>query len=121
MRWRRLPSRWRQGPNWRSWRPTWRRRSYWWALAQPPWWPNRPPPGAVSGKLAALGRVEAFDGLDKAHVAFTDQVQQWQADAFVVAGDFDHQAQVGLDHLLPRLFVSPLDPGGQFNLLLRCQ
>ena len=79
------------------------------------------PPGAVGGELAALGRVEALDGLHQADVAFADQVQQRQADAFVVAGDLHHQAQVGLDHLLAGLLVALLDAGGQLDFLLRRQ
>ena len=77
------------------------------------------PPRAVGGKLAALFRVKAFDGLHQADVAFADQIQQRQADALVVAGDFHDQAQVGLDHVFARFFVALLDPGGEFNFLLR--
>jgi hypothetical protein len=32
--------------------------------------------------------------------------------------DFDHKAEVGLDHLLSSLFVPFLDPRGQFDFLL---
>ena len=39
--------------------------------------------------------------------------------AFVIVGDLDHQAQVGLDHLLARFLVALLDARGQFDLLLR--
>ncbi len=77
------------------------------------------PPGAVGGKLAALGRIEALDRFHQADVAFADQVEQRQADAFVVAGDLHDQAQVGLDHLLARLLVALLDARGQFDFLLR--
>ena len=47
------------------------------------------------------------------------KVEQRQADAFVIAGDLHDQAQVGLDHVLARLFVALLDPGGEFDFLLR--
>ena len=67
------------------------------------------PPGAVGGKLAALGRIEPLDRLHQADVAFADQIQQRQADAFVVAGDLDDEAQVGLDHVFARLLVALLD------------
>jgi hypothetical protein len=76
------------------------------------------PPRAVGGKFAALGRVKPLDGLHQADVALADQIQQRQADALVIARDFDDQAQVGLDHLFARLFVALLDAGGQFDFLL---
>ena len=77
------------------------------------------PPRAVGGKLAAFFRVKALDGLHQADVAFADQIQQRQADAFVIARNFHDEAQIGLDHLLARLFVALLDFGGEFNFLLR--
>ena len=79
------------------------------------------PPRAVSGKLAALGRIESFDRLHQADVALVDQIQQRQAEILVIVGDFDHQAQVGLDHLFARFFVALFDAGGQFDFLLRGQ
>src|SRR6266568_5293900 len=76
------------------------------------------PPGTVGGKLAALGGIEAFDGLHQADVALADQIEQGQAKAFIIVSDLDHQPQIGLDHLLARLFVALLDAGGQLDLLL---
>ena len=49
------------------------------------------------------------------------KIEQRQADALVVAGDLDDQAQVGLDHLLAGLLVAFLDARGQLDLLLRGQ
>ena len=77
------------------------------------------PPRTVGGKLAALGRIKPLDGLHQADVAFADQIQQRQADAFVIAGDFHDEAQVRLDHVFARLLVALLDAGGQFDFLLR--
>ena len=77
------------------------------------------PPRAVGGEFAALFRVKPLDGLHQADVALADQIQQRQADAFVIAGDFHDEAQVGLDHQFARLFVALLDARGQFDFLLR--
>ena len=79
------------------------------------------PPRAVSGEFGALGRVKPFDGLHQADVALADQIQQRQADALVIAGDFHDEPQVGLDHLFARLFVALFDARGQVNFLLRRQ
>ena len=79
------------------------------------------PPRAVGGELAALGRVKPLHRLHQADVAFVDQIQQRQAEVLIVAGDLDHQAQIGLDHLLAGLFVALFDAGGQLDFLLRRQ
>ena len=73
------------------------------------------PPGTVGGELGALGGVETFDGLHQADVALVDQVEQRQAVILVIAGDFDDQAQVGLDHLFAGFFVALFDAGGEFD------
>ena len=77
------------------------------------------PPGAVGGKFAAFGGVEALDGFHQTNVAFADEVKQRQADAFVIAGDFHHEPEVGFDHLLARFLVALFDAGGQLDFLLR--
>jgi hypothetical protein len=56
--------------------------------------------------LPPLAGVETFDRLHQADVALVDQIQQGQAEILVIMGDFDHQAQVGLDHLFARFFVA---------------
>ena len=67
------------------------------------------PPRTVSGKLAALGRVKPLHGFHQADVAFADQIEQRQAEAFVIVRDFHDQAQVGLDHLFAGFLVALLD------------
>ena len=79
------------------------------------------PPGTVGGKFAAFGRVEPFHRLHQPDVPLADQIQQGQPEVLVIMGDFDHQAQIGLDHLFPRLLVAFSDARRQHNLLLRGQ
>src|SRR5439155_11927472 len=54
-------------------------------------------------------------------VALADEVEQGQAEVGVIVRDFDHEAQVGLDHLGPGLLVAALDACGQFDFLLGSQ
>ena len=58
------------------------------------------PPGRVGRELVAAAVFELVDRLHQADVAFLDQVEELQAAVGVLLGDRDHQAQVGLDHLL---------------------
>jgi hypothetical protein len=61
------------------------------------------PPRGVGRELVAAAVFELVDRLHQADVAFLDQVEELQAAVGVLLGDGDHQAQVGLDHLLLRL------------------
>lgn len=79
------------------------------------------PPGGVGGELAALGGVEAFDGFHQADVAFVDEVEEGEAVVLVIAGDFDDQAEVGLDHVFAGAEVAGLDTGGEGDFLLRSE
>ena len=74
------------------------------------------PPGGVSRKLGAFGRVEALDAFHQTDIALVDEVEQWQAQPVVIAGDLHHQPQVGLDHVLSRLLVAFFDALSQGNL-----
>jgi hypothetical protein len=67
------------------------------------------PPRAVGREFAALGRIKPLHRLHQADIPFADQVQQWQPDPFIIARDFHHQPQVGLDHLLAGFLVPLLD------------
>src|SRR5437762_3498621 len=66
-----------------------------------------------AGRMAAVRLWPTRD----ADVPLADEIKQWQAEAFVVVGDFDDQAQVGLDHLLAGFLVALFDAGSQFNFL----
>src|SRR5437667_671975 len=79
------------------------------------------PPGAIRRELATFGGIETFNGFHQPYVAFADQIQQRQADPFIIAGDFYDEPQVGLDHLFARSFIAFLDASRQFDLLLRRQ
>ena len=70
------------------------------------------PPGGVGGELIAAAVLELVHRLHQADVAFLDQIKELQAAVGVFLGDRDHQAQVGLDHLLlglARLALALLD------------
>ena len=58
------------------------------------------PPGRVGRELVAAAVLELVDRLHQADIAFLDQVEELQAAVGVFLGDRDHEAQVGLDHLL---------------------
>ena len=58
------------------------------------------PPGGVGGELVAAAVFELIDRLHQADIAFLDQVQELQAAIGVFLGDGDHEAEIGLDHLL---------------------
>src|SRR5215211_6425011 len=77
------------------------------------------PPGRVRRELEALAVVELLRRADQPERALLDQVQERQALVAVVLGDRDHQAQVGLDHLLLGVEVAALDAAGEVDLLLR--
>ena len=77
------------------------------------------PPGGVGRELVAAPVVELLDGADQAERALLDQVEEREATAEVALGDRDHEAQVGLDHLLLRDHVAALDALGEPDLLVR--
>ncbi len=65
-------------------------------------------PVAGVGAEASVHRgVEPLDGAQQTEVAFLDEVLQAQPLAGVAAGDVDDQAQVGPDHLVAGLDLSP--------------
>ena len=53
------------------------------------------PPNRVRGKADAAVRVEVAHGLHQADVALLNQVEQVARGVGELAGDFDHQAQIG--------------------------
>ncbi len=57
--------------------------------------------------------VVALHPFHQADVAFVDQVQKRQPQPLIVAGDLDHQPQVGRDHLFTGLPVPAADAPGQ--------
>ena len=60
------------------------------------------PPRRVGAELVAAAVFELVHRLHQADVAFLDEVEELQAAVGVLLGDRDHEAQVGLDHLLLR-------------------
>ncbi len=58
------------------------------------------PPCRIGRELVAAAVLELVDRLHQADVALLDEVQELQAAVRVLLGDGDHEAQVGLDHLL---------------------
>src|SRR3954469_4058428 len=77
------------------------------------------PPGGVGGELEALAVVELLGRADEAQSSLLDQIQERQTLVAVVLRDRDHEAEVGLDHLLLGVEVAALDALGEIYLLLR--
>ena len=69
------------------------------------------PPRGVRRELVALGVVELLDRPDQAGVALLDQVEHRHLGAAVLAGDRDHEPQVGVDELLGGLPALLGEPG----------
>src|SRR3546814_20372054 len=64
------------------------------------------PPCRIGAELVAAAVFELIDRLHQPDIAFLDQIQELQPAIGVFLGDRDHEAQIGLDHLLlgdPRL------------------
>ena len=75
------------------------------------------PPGRVGRELVALAPVELLRGAVEADHALLDQVQERHVVALVALRDRDDQAKVGVDHLLLRCEVAPLDALRERNLV----
>ncbi len=75
------------------------------------------PPRRVGGELVAAAMVELLDGADQAERALLDQVEERQPAAEIALRDRDHEAQVGLDHLLLGGHVAALDALREHDLL----
>ena len=58
------------------------------------------PPRCIGAELVAAAVFELIHRLHQADIAFLDQIQELQAAIGVFLRDRDHQAQIGLDHLL---------------------
>src|SRR5213078_2434654 len=76
------------------------------------------PPSGVGRKLAALARVEAFDGLDQPDVALADEVEEGKTKVFIVHRDLHDEAQVRLDHVIASRLVAAADALRERNLLV---
>ena len=60
------------------------------------------PPGGIGRETEATLGVEFLDRVDQAEIALLDEVKQGNTAIEIVLGDVNHEAQVVLDHLLPR-------------------
>src|SRR5262249_44678440 len=67
------------------------------------------PPRDISREMCSLCWLKALHATHEPDVAFADKVEKRQAKTFIIPRDLNHQAQVGFDHLLPRLFIAVLD------------
>ena len=76
------------------------------------------PPGGIGGEAEAAFRIEFFQRVNQAEVALFHQVEQGKPAVGVVLGDVDHQPQVALDHVLPRLEIALHGAPRQRNFLL---
>ena len=79
------------------------------------------PPGRIGGKAETALGIEFFQRVDQAEIAFLDQVVEQNAAMLIMLGDADHQAQVGLDHVLARGKIALLDGARQRQFLRRRQ
>ena len=70
------------------------------------------PPRAVRRKFATILRIEPLDRFHKANVAFINEIGQRQAKPLVIKRDLHDQAQVRVDHTLPRLVIALPDALG---------
>jgi hypothetical protein len=58
------------------------------------------PPRRIGREFVAAAVLEFIDRLYQPDIAFLDQVEELQPTVGVFLGDRDHEAQIGLDHLL---------------------
>ncbi|MNY13282.1 hypothetical protein D3C86_1464110 [compost metagenome] len=79
------------------------------------------PPRGIGGKAEATGRIKLLDGVHQAEVAFLDQIEQRHATIQIALGDAHHEAQVALDHYLPRREIPALGQRGEMEFLRRGQ
>src|SRR5439155_1147380 len=75
------------------------------------------PPGRVGRQLVAAAVVELLHRADQAERALLDEVEEGCPASEVALRDEDHEAQIGLDHLLLGRVVAALDAPGQRALL----
>src|ERR671937_2625142 len=77
----------------------------------------RDPPGRVRRELEAFAPVELLDCTHQPERPLLDQIEKGEALVAVPLRDRDDQAQVRLDHRLPRVEFAPFDPLHQLDLL----
>ena len=58
------------------------------------------PPGGVGREFVAAAVLELVHRLHQADVPFLNEIKELQAAVRVLLGDRDHEAEVGLHHLL---------------------
>jgi hypothetical protein len=63
------------------------------------------PERGIGGESGALVRVVLLDGVDEAHVAFLDEVEDIQVGIIVFKGYLHHQLEIGDDELLGRFSI----------------
>ena len=75
------------------------------------------PPGGIGGEFITLGIIELLHGLNQAHIALLNQIQQLHAPAHVPLGNGHHQPQIGFGHLMAGFLVAVGHALGQLQLL----
>ncbi len=73
------------------------------------------PPRGIRRKTEATRRIEFFDRMHQAEIAFFDQIEQRHAAIQIALRDADDQPQIALDHDLPRFELARL---GKTRILL---
>ena len=79
------------------------------------------PPGCIGRKLKAFGVVKFFNSFDQTHVAFLNQIQKQHAAADIFFGNRNDQTQIGRNQNAFSLFITGLNPPGNFRLIFRIQ
>jgi len=60
------------------------------------------PPAGIRAETNVQFRIETFNRLEQADIAFLNQVRQGHTAAGVVFGNIDHETEIGTDHLFAR-------------------
>src|SRR5262245_14652093 len=79
------------------------------------------PPRRIGRELGPFVGVKTFNTLHQPDVPLIDEVEQRQAEPFVITGDFYHKAQVRLNHMFAGGLITLADPAGKSDFLLGCQ
>ena len=79
------------------------------------------PPDRIGDELEATRLVEPLDRLHQADVPFGNQLDERETIILVLAGNADHETQIGHDQFLFRLIVAGLGALEKFDLLFATQ
>ena len=79
------------------------------------------PPVGIGNEFKTPGFIKAFGGLNKSHIASTDQIFEAQSTALIFCGNFDHEAKICGHELVASVFIPGLDSLGERYFFLGCK